>query len=53
MKNSDLLLFFFILYDFIVTGIFLIIYYDMKKKIKENEDYIDELFFELEKARRK
>ena len=53
MENSIFILFFFILYDLIITILFIHIYYKMLEKIKENEKYIDELLLELAKLRKK
>ena len=47
------LLLFFIIYDLIITTIFLIITFNMKRKENERELYIDELQLELVKAREK
>lgn len=44
MKNSELLLFFFIIYDLIITMVFLNVYYDLKDTIDKKDEYIDELF---------
>ena len=53
MENSIFILFFFILYDLIITILFIHIYYKMLEKIKENEKYIEELLLELAKLRKK
>ena len=49
MKNSELILFFFIIYDFIITILLVILYIKNKKRINEKDTYIDELIFELSK----
>jgi uncharacterized membrane protein len=53
MKNSVLLLFFFILYDIIITVVFVISYYKVKVEYNKLDKYNEELFFEVEKLRRK
>ena len=53
MKNSELLLFFFIIYDFIITILLIILYIKNKKRINEKDTYIDELIFELSKRNNK
>lgn len=53
MKNSDFMLFFFILYDIIITIIFAISYYKVKVEYNKLDKYNEELNFELAKERRK
>ena len=53
MRGVDFALLFFIIYDVIVTWIFYYIYSKTKERSNEKDKYIDELLFELEKARRK
>lgn len=53
MKNSDILLFFFIIYSVIITFVFITIMYKVVKKYRELDKYNEELFFELAKLRRK
>lgn len=53
MKNSELLLFFFIIYSIIITLIFIFIMYKMNRVNKELDKYNDELFLEIAKLKRK
>ena len=53
MKNSDLLLFFLIIYNIIISVTFYIIHYNLKLKNSKLDNYIEELNFELAKERRK
>lgn len=53
MKNSELLLFFFIIYSVIITLIFICYMYNFIKKYSKLDKYNEELFFELAKIRRK
>lgn len=53
MKSSDLVLLFFILYDFIITIISLIVGYKMKREYNKLDKYNEELCFELVKLRKK
>lgn len=53
MKNSDLMLFFFIIYSIVITIIFLIKYFKIKKEYIKLDKYNEELNFELAKERRK
>ena len=53
MKNSELLLFFFIFYSLILTFIMCYVYYELRERIEEKSHYIDELIFELAKLRKK
>lgn len=53
MENKDLTLFFFIIYDFIITLLFFYIWWNTRKRSEDKDKYIDELLFELEKARKK
>lgn len=53
MKSSDLCLLFFIIYDVIITWLFLYIWLKTRAISIEKSKYIDELLFELAKARRK
>ena len=53
MRNSDLLLFFFIIYSVIITYLLCYAYYELRERIDKKDDYIGILKFELEKARRK
>lgn len=47
MRNSELLLFFFIIYDVIITMIMLWGYYELKERIDLKDDYIEKLKFQL------
>lgn len=47
MKNSELLLFFFIIYSNIITIIMLWGYYEFKDRIDNKDDYIEKLLFQL------
>lgn len=53
MKNSDIMLFFFILYDIIITIVFVVNYYKVKVECNKLDKYNEELFFEVAKLRRK
>ena len=53
MENSVFLLFFFIIYNFVITWIFVYSYFKREKYVKEKENYIEELLNELAKARKK
>ena len=53
MRNSELLLFFFIIYSIIITYLLCYVYYELRERVDKKDDYIGELKFELEKARRK
>ena len=53
MKNSELMLFFFIIYSIIITFIFIIIIYKTMKKYRELDKYNEELFLEIAKLRQK
>ena len=53
MRNSDLLLFFFIIYSNIITILLGYVYYELRIRIENKDKYIDELIFELAKLRRK
>lgn len=53
MKNSDILLFFFILYDIVITIVFTLKYLKIKEEYNKLDKYNEELFFELAKLRRK
>ena len=53
MKNSDIVLFFFILYSLIITVIFFIKYDKIKKEYEKLDKYNEELFFEVAKLRQK
>lgn len=53
MKNSDLVLFFLIIYNIIVSVTFYIIYNNLRLKNSKLDNYIEELNFELAKERRK
>lgn len=53
MKNSDLLLFFLITYNIIVSVTFYIINYNLKLKNSKLNNYIEELNFELANMNRK
>ena len=53
MRNSELLLFFFIFYDVIVTMVMLFSYYEFKERIEEKDDYIEKLKFQLANLRKK
>lgn len=53
MKSSDLVLLFFILYDAIITIIYLISVYRMRREYNKLDKYNEELFFEVAKLRQK
>lgn len=53
MKNSELLLFFFIIYSVIITFVFIAIIYKVIKKYRELDKYNEELFLEIAKWRQK
>lgn len=53
MGGKDILLLFFIIYDVIITFLFMGIICDLKDKASKREKYLDEILIELEKARRK
>lgn len=53
MKSSDLVLLFFILYDSIITIIYLISIYKMRREYNKLDKYNEELFFEVAKLRQK
>ena len=53
MKSSDLVLLFFVLYDFIITIIYLIFVYRMRREYNKLDKYNEELFFEVAKLRQK
>lgn len=53
MKNSDLLLFFFIIYSFIITFMMCYIYYELKEVIDKKDDYIEKLKFQLANLHKK
>ena len=53
MKSSDLVLLFFILYDGIITIIYLISIYKMRSEYNKLDKYNEELFFEVAKLRQK
>ena len=53
MRSSDFLLLFFIIYDVIITWIFLFIWLETKERSNKKDVYIDELHLELAKAREK
>lgn len=53
MKSSDFLLLFFIIYDVIITLVFFFIWTETRERSNKKDVYIDELHFELEKAREK
>lgn len=53
MRGVDFILLFFVIYDVIISWIFYYIYSETRKRSNEKDKYIDELLFELEKARRK
>lgn len=53
MRNSELLLFFFIIYSMIITFMMCYVYFELRERIEKKDDYIGELKFELEKERRK
>ena len=53
MKSSDLVLLFFILYDFIITIMYLIFVYKMRSEYNKLDKYNEELFFEVAKLRQK
>ena len=53
MGSSDFLLLFFIIYDFIITGLFLFIWLKTKEISNKKDVYIEELFLELAKTREK
>ena len=51
MRNSELLLFFFIIYDVIITYIMLYGYYEIKDIIDSKDKYIQELICERDKIK--
>ena len=51
MRNSDLLLFFFIIYDIIITFVFLWIWNKTKEISNKKDKYIEELIHERDKIR--
>ena len=53
MRSSDFLLLFFIIYDAIITWLFLFIWWKTKERSNEKDVYIEELHLELAKAREK
>ena len=53
MKNSELLLFFFIIYSIIITLLYIFSMYKFLKEYSELDKYNEELFLELAKLRRK
>ena len=53
MRNSDLLLFFFIIYDVIITIILCYVYYEMKEVIDSKDEYIQDLHFQLANKKKK
>lgn len=53
MKNSDLMLFFFIIYNIVITIVFIIKYFKIKEENNKLDKYNEELFFEVAKLRRK
>ncbi len=53
MKNSEIMLFFFIIYNTIITLIFILYYIDSKREYNKLDKYNEELFFEVAKLRRK
>lgn len=53
MKNSDIMLFFFILYSIIITILFIVLYMKLKKENSKLNEYNEELFFEVAKLRQK
>ena len=53
MKNRDVILFFFIIYNIVITIVFMIKYFKIKEENDKLDKYNEELFFELAKERRK
>ena len=53
MKNSDFILFFFIIFDLMIKIIFIVILSFLIRKNNQIENYIDELNLEVAKIRRK
>lgn len=53
MKNSDLLLFFFIIYNIVITIVFMIKYFKIKEENDKLDKYNEELNYELAKLRQK
>lgn len=53
MKNSDLLLFFFIIYNIVITIVFIIKYFKIKEENDKLDKYNEELNSELAKLRQK
>ena len=47
MRNSELLLFFFIIYSQILVFVVLYMYYNFKEVIDSKDDYIEKLKFQL------
>jgi len=53
MKSSDFLLLFFIIYDAVITIIYLFFIYHFRKEYNKIDKYNEELFFEVAKLRQK
>lgn len=53
MKNSDLLLFFFVIYSQIVIFLLFYMYYNFKEVIDSKDDYIEKLQFQLANKNKK
>ena len=53
MRNSELMLFFFIIYDIIITMIMLCGYYELKERIDLKDDHIEKLKFQLANKNKK
>lgn len=53
MKSSDLVLLFLFIYDIIITIIYTIFMYRMKREYNKLDKYNEELFFEVAKLRQK
>ena len=53
MKNSDLLLFFFVIYSWIITFMMCYMYCKLKETIDNKDDYIEKLKFQLANLHKK
>lgn len=53
MKSSDIMLLFFIIYDIVITIVFIIKYMKIRDRYNELDKYNEELFFEVAKLRQK
>lgn len=51
MRNSELLLFFFIIYNIVITYLLFYGYYEFKERIDKKDEYIQELISERDKIK--